>query len=59
LRVSHLMETLYLGTNLDTELLTHVNYLVQGKAPLELEAFYASASLIALEKKIRLFAPSQ
>jgi hypothetical protein len=51
LRVSHLMETLYLGTNLDTELLTHVNYLVQGKAPLELAAFYASASLIALKKK--------
>jgi hypothetical protein len=51
LRVSHLMETLYLGTNLDNEFLTHVNYLVQGKAPPELAAFYASASLIALKKK--------
>ncbi len=51
LRVSHLLETLYLGTNLDTELLTHVNYLVQGKAPPELAPFYASASLIALKKK--------
>jgi hypothetical protein len=26
MRASHLMETLYLGTNLDTEFLTHVNY---------------------------------
>ena len=51
MRVSHLLETLYLGTNLDTELLTHVNYLVQGKAPPELAPFYASASLIALKKK--------
>jgi hypothetical protein len=52
LRVSHLIETLYLRTNLDTDvLLTHVNYLVQGKAPLELAVFYASASLIALKKK--------
>jgi hypothetical protein len=51
LRVSHLMETLYLGTNLDNEFLTHVNYLVQGKAPPELAALYASASLIALKKK--------
>ena len=57
LRVSHLMETLYLGTNLDTELLTHVNYLVQGKAPLELAAFYASASLIALKKKRFVYSP--
>jgi hypothetical protein len=51
IRASHLIETLYLGTNLDTE------FLVQGNAPLELAAFYASASLIAL--KILLFAPSQ
>jgi hypothetical protein len=57
LTVSHLMEILYLGTNLDTELLTHVNYLVQGKAPLELAAFYASASLIALKKKDSSISP--
>jgi hypothetical protein len=56
-RVSHLMETLYLRTNLDTELLTHINYLVQGKAPLELAAFYASALLIALNKKRFVYSP--
>ncbi len=51
MRASHLLETLHLGTNLDEEFLKHVNNLVQGKAPPELAAFYASASLIALRKK--------
>lgn len=50
-RVTHLLETLSSGIPLDDDFTIFVNNLIQGKAPLELAPLYASANLIAIQKK--------